>query len=328
MAVAARRASRAESRQHERHAQRHPHGEPAEKRRIGLAVELHEESEKAVAGEEGGGDQSRPLMPAQHTEAELQDREQNQSFEKALVQLARVSRRRQLIRRAREDHRPRHVRCPSPQFAVDEVRDAHQRNSDRRDAGDQIADAENAELAAAAEQDDGNRKPQHAAMERHAAFPHRNQFDRIGEESIRKPAAEIGMRRHAAENGAVEHIPADPAADDDAECGPHHEIADVVCGGGRFSVERWIFPQRAILQRPENDPPAEQDADDVGNCVPADRYRSQMNEDRVEARVGQNGLINVWHRWAKSDRGTGNSGSSAFFLFTKRGPRAACPRVT
>ena len=81
-------------------------------------------------------------------------------------------------------------------------------DADRRDAGDQIADAtadlslrrrQNSQMAIAT--------PMHAAVKRHAAFPDRDELDGIGEESIGRPPQKSRIRRDAAEDGAVEQHP-------------------------------------------------------------------------------------------------------------------------
>ena len=97
-------------------------------------------------------------------------------------------------------------------------------------------------------------------MERHAAAPDGQHVERMGEVVA----------------GLVEQDVADPAAQDDAQRDIEEEVVD---GLGRD------LPARALHQ-PPHEPPAEHDAGDVGQRVPADRERADRDEHRVDGREG------------------------------------------
>ena len=69
--------------------------------------------------------------------------------------------------------------------------------------------------------------------------------------------------------GVVEHHVAEAAAEDDAERHPQHEVVEV---GDR--QRRRPAPHALVADQPPRVEPAEQDADDIGERVPADRERA------------------------------------------------------
>ena len=82
----------------------------------------------------------------------------------------------------------------------------------------------------------------------------------------------------------VEQHVADAAAEDDAERHPEHEIVEV---GDR--QRRRPAPQPLVADERARIEPAEQDADDIGERVPADRERPDMRSapDRRRERAGR-----------------------------------------
>ena len=84
------------------------------------------------------------------------------------------------------------------------------------------------------------------------------------------------MRRQRCTEHAVDQHPAQPSAEDDAEGGPNHQIADLILGGGRLAVEGRIGPQLVRPQQPQHMPPAQQQPGDIGQGVPADRDRPKI----------------------------------------------------
>ena len=102
-------------------------------------------------------------------------------------------------------------------------------------------------------------------------------LDGIGDEFHRQATAEIGIRRNAAQDGAIDQVPAQPAAQDDAKGHPHHQVADIVLGGGRLAVERRRGPKPLAAEQQDDPPPAQQQARDIGQGVPADGERPQMS---------------------------------------------------
>src|SRR5438067_6009841 len=119
---------------------------------------------------------------------------------------------------------------------------------------------EEAQLAPAREHDHGDDDADEAAVERHPAMPEEN--DLAGMAEI------IGS--------IVEDDIADAAAQHDAQDRPADEIVE---HGGR---------QRAQLLGREcaRVAPAEEDAEDIGERIPADGKRSDLDQHRIDHRKG------------------------------------------
>ena len=194
-----------------------------------------------------------------------EDDQQAEPFEQGLVELARVARQRPA---EREDHRPGHVGRPAPQLAVDEVREPPEEDPDRPDRAGDVAERQRRDAAVIGEPQDRDDAAEEAAMERHAALPHLEDLQRVLEE-VRQ---------------VVEQDVADPAAEDDAERHPQDEI--VVVGDGE---RRRAAPQPVIRDEGARVEPAEQDAADIGKCVPAHRKGADRDQHRIEAREGDEG---------------------------------------
>src|ERR1041385_4438049 len=73
---------------------------------------------------------------------------------------------------------------------------------------------------------------------------------------------------------------ADASAENDAKCHPKDEIVEVAHRQGCFAA-----PQFSGAYKDARIPPAEQNADDVGEGVPADSERAEMHQDGVERRI-------------------------------------------
>ena len=78
----------------------------------------------------------------------------------------------------------------------------------------------------------------------------------------------------------VEQNVADASAENDAKCHPKDEIVEVGHRHGRFAA-----PQFAGADEDAGVTPAEQNAEDVGEGVPADGERAEMHQDGIERRV-------------------------------------------
>ena len=120
-------AIRPDADQHHRRRQDHAHGQPVGAEEVaellvGLAEEFDEDARQAVAADEGAADEARRLQRARRGE-DAQHEEQHHAFEQGLVELARMAGERPAIG---ELDRPGHVGRPAPEFAVDEIGDAHQ----------------------------------------------------------------------------------------------------------------------------------------------------------------------------------------------------------
>ncbi len=77
-----------------------------------------------------------------------------------------------------------------------------------------------------------------------------------------------------------EHI-TDTATQDDADRHPQHEVIEV---GHRH--RRLAAPQFCRADKQPRVSPADQDAEDIGEGIPADGERSELYQHRIEGRIG------------------------------------------
>ena len=200
-----------------------PHGEAGHdeaEERIGLAEYLADDPGDAVTDEEEPGDGARPPGQPPHMHSDRQDREQKDALEDRLVELARVARLRPAVR---EHHRPGNIAGPAVQLAVDEICDTAQKEADRHLRADRIGDGEQVDFHNAGVEDHDNQHPKEPAVKGHAPLPDHQNFSRIGEVIAR----------------LIEQHVAKPAAHDDAEGAPHHQVVRVALGqpvDARFSA--------------------------------------------------------------------------------------------
>jgi hypothetical protein len=100
-------------------------------------------------------------------------------------------------------------------------------------------------------------------VEGHPALPQLKNFHRIVDEMAWR----------------VEHHIADAAAQDDAERHPQDEIVEILQADRRRSApQRLRADQRAGIQ------PAEQYSDNIGERIPADRERADLDQHRIDHR--------------------------------------------
>jgi hypothetical protein len=172
----------------------------------------------------------------------------------------------------REDHPPAAVGRPAPEFAVDEIGEAPEQKAERRDDGGIVEDAERRTAARPGQEHNGYDDPGEAAVERHPALPQAEDRGRIGEILARI------VEDHIGEAPAQNH----------PERAPGDEIVEVA------PVHRRPRPP----QHPPEQPPAAENADDIGEAVPADDERAEAEGDRVEPeRLPRDGrLENRHHR--------------------------------
>ena len=102
----------------------------------------------------------------------------------------------------RETHRPEMGRVgnPPPQFAVNEVADAAGCQPCRHEWGNEIHHLPKAQAAFLGKQEHGEQHAQKAAVERHAAFPHFEHIQwvgQIGAEIVKQDIADAATQNHA-----------------------------------------------------------------------------------------------------------------------------------
>src|SRR5690606_37409999 len=137
-----------------------------------------------------------------------QEKEEDDTFQRRLVKLARMARLRPV---EGKHYRPGHVADAAEQFAIDEVGEAAEEQAERHRGGDDVDHRPGRDGARAGEEDHRQDGAEKAAMERQATMPDGEDLKRVG-----------GEARQVVEK----HI-ADAAADDDADGRPKDEIVDI-----------------------------------------------------------------------------------------------------
>jgi hypothetical protein len=96
-------------------------------------------------------------------------------------------------------------------------------------------------------------------MEGHAALPDADDVERVLSDRVE----------------AVDQDPAEPAADDHADCGEENEVVDI-----------HRFPGRARHRSTAaGEPPAGDEADDVHEAIPVDLHRADRKCNRVDVGI-------------------------------------------
>jgi hypothetical protein len=142
-----------------------------------------------------------------------------------------------------------------PQLAIDEVGDAPEEQADRHHRRRPVPEEERVQLVAAREDEGGDDHAQRPAMEAHAALPDHQRLERM-EQVVAGP---------------VEQHVAKPATEDDAQGHPGHVVIHLLGGAGA----------RPGLYQPARDAPAQHDAGDIGQGVPADGEGTDLQRDGV-----------------------------------------------
>ena len=114
----------------------------------------------------------------------------------------------------------------------------------------------------------GEDRAEKAAMERHAAMPEGDDLDRV--------VGEAGQ--------IVEEDVADATAKNDAERSIDDEVVDI----DGLHRRACRAPQRRRGNQALGVPPSEQDADDIGERVPADGERADRDQHRIDGREREN----------------------------------------
>ncbi len=161
-----------------------------------------------------------------------------------------------------EHHAPRQVGHPPPELAIDEVGDASEEQAEGHAGRDQIAQPQHVDLVGPGEQDDGHDHADHAAVEGHAAVPDLEHHQRMGEQLM----------------GVVEDHRSQPPAHDRAEGQPQNQVVELGRGRRRFARA----PELGGLHQPHAVAPAQGDADDIGQGVPAHADRADVPAQQVE----------------------------------------------
>ena len=168
------------------------------------------------------------------------------------------------VARRREDHRPGDIALAAPHFRLDEIGEAAQENANRRHHGAQVGDGEQGLPLRPGEQRHADDRADQAAMKGHSALPGLKNFHRVREIKARV------VNQHVTE----------PTADDDAERDVNQEIVDRQ--RRRASLARP--PKRLAPAQNAQIKPAENEAADIGQRIPAQRQRPKIDRDRIDHR--------------------------------------------
>ena len=69
-----------------------------------------------------------------------------------------------------EDHRPRHVGWPTPEFPIEEVAKTAKQNAGRNQGRNKIADTEDRLTRLTSKEDNGGSNPEKSTVEAHACY--------------------------------------------------------------------------------------------------------------------------------------------------------------
>ena len=229
------------------------HGQPAEREVTEMGVrqadELHREADDGITyGEHRRDCSDSPGFAREPPE----NREQDDAFQRRLVQLARVAR---FGACGREDHSPRQIGGSSPKLAVDEVSDPAEEQSDGHHRCAEIDGGEPADILFPPPQPDRDQHPDQAAVKTHPALPDAQDHPGVGQKIVR----------------VIEQGGTQPAADDGAEGTVEQQVTDL------FGSDRRVRPAgMADAKRPE---PGE--SQHVHEAVPVDAHGAYRESDRV-----------------------------------------------
>ncbi len=246
----------------------HAHAERQDaEERVRLAEIFGDEAEAPVSHEE----RRRHLtLPALAPRIQPQQHEQQQPFHQELVHLRRMARQHRAA--LREHHAPgqRRVAEPSPEFAVDEIAHAPGRKARRHAGCHEIRHLQPRPVARAGEPHHRCDHPQQPAVEAHAALPDVEDLQR--------------MRQVVA--GLVEQAIAQAPAHHHAHHAQKQDVLHVLAGPGLRAGERGIrlVPQPARAQEHE-----EAERGQVGQAIPVDGERPDLQGDGIDMRVHEHG---------------------------------------
>ena len=160
-----------------------------------------------------------------------QNREQDESLERCLVELRRMQ------HTALEQYAPGYVGLLAPEFAIDEIANTAETETQWHNWCHKIRHLPHRHAALAPEEPHRDENANEPAVKRHAAFPHLEQVQRVFEHVV--PPVDEGI--------------ANPTADDDAEHPIEDQIVDLVRLEGRMSR----------LAAPLRQPPRDKKSNDV-----------------------------------------------------------------
>ena len=247
----------------------------ADELRIGLAHELHQKTCRAVARKEHARQRPAPFQPAPGEGQPEQQQAQQQPLQPRLVELAGMPRAgscdtRAILRgRTGKDHAPGQVGGPAPELGIDEIGDTDKENGRRRGQRHEVGDIAQPQAGLARHQPDRQHNPQEPAVKGHAPLPEHRDLQRV---------------LHVVAGPVEQHI-AQPPANDDAQDDRGQQVLDL-CAAHRCGV---AGPQPRPGHGHHRQPPAQQDADDIGHGIPAqgETGTEQLDRDDHGADVGE-----------------------------------------
>jgi hypothetical protein len=216
---------------------------------VGLAEVLGCKAEHAIADQEDPRHLARGPRPAG---VQPQQHEEQQAFEQKLVDLAGVAR--DVGARLRKHHGPGQARVgrTAPQLAVDEIADTPTGQPGGHARRNQVGHLQPGPATRAGIGRHGDDHAQHAAVERHAALPHHQDFQRVGQVVA----------------GLVEQGVAEAPAQHHAQHAPEQQVFHITPAPAGIGV-----PGLARARRRQGHEQAE--GHQVGQAVPVDLHRAQ-----------------------------------------------------
>src|SRR5262249_4221630 len=158
---------------------------------------------------------------------------------------------------------PGNIGRAAPVLRIDEISDAHQKDCDRTNDGDEIRNGEEGDFGTMGKVPDCQQHADQAAMKGHPPIPELDNLNRV--------------RR--IEGGLVENDLTEPAADD----GPQHSVENEVNEACRIGT-RGAGPKTVGSKERIGIGPAAEKSENVGEGIPADGKRSDTDSNRIDRR--------------------------------------------
>src|SRR5262249_18292029 len=155
-----------------------------------------------------------------------------------------------------KNHGPGETGGPPVELAIDEIGETAEEQPNRRCRGYRIRQMEKAQIVPAREERHRQDHADETAMERHAATPEGQDLKRVLQ----------------VESEIVKNDVAEPSAQHDTEHGPGYEV--IQHDGGQRA---FASPGQASRVAPADEYP-----DDIGQGVPADGDRTDLNQNRID----------------------------------------------
>lgn len=164
----------------------------------------------------------------------------------------------------------------APEFAIDKVGEAAKAEAEGQGGDDTVGEIERVNAVAAGEPEHGQHYAEDAAVEAHAAFPDAEGVGGIGDQQVKTVGGQ-GVEQHEAEASA-QNNPENDGGEGVVQ-GIRRDALGGECGGEAFG-----YPQPT------------QHTCHVGEAVPADSQRAEVEGDGIDFGEGEHGGRIEGHR--------------------------------